>query len=317
MSERMNEVFKKKVFEASTDWYSHDMTTTLPPLNAIRVFETAARHENFARAAEELSVTQSAVSKQISILEDYIGGQLFERHKRGVSLTLEGRELKLSLAPAFEILASSFDRYSRRPPRSNKFRLATVASFASQFLVPRLPEFEAAFPDLELEILTSDRVLDLSREEVDLSVRYGAGGWQGEVSQQLTNGKLVPVCKPPGPILRGAEGASSNSPVRRIQVFSADEWKHWTPAPELQIDFIASKVVMEHFLVAVRAVVSGIGVALLPEVIVRDNLKRGEMVQFGASIDWAQAFHLVHRPNAQRFERTQRVMDWLHSAIER
>ena len=171
------------------------MPNPLPPLNAVRVFEAAARHLNFARTAEELGVTSSAVSKQIGILEDYIGGQLFERSNTGLVLTLEGRELKHSLEPAFEMLASSFQRYSRRPPRSTKFRLATVASFAAEFLVPRLNRFEAHFADVELEILTSDRLLDLSREEVDLSVRYGPGDWPGVVSHKLSSGLLLPVCK--------------------------------------------------------------------------------------------------------------------------
>jgi len=293
------------------------MKKTLPPLNAIRVFETAARHLNFARAAEDLGVTDSAVSKQISILEDYIGGQLFERHKRGVSLTLEGRELKHALAPAFEILTSSFERYSRRPPRSNKFRLATVASFASQFLVPRLAEFETAFPDLELEVLTSDRVLDLTREEVDLSVRYGAGDWQGAASTQLTTGRLIPVRASLDARSQAQGNASSSQSVRRIQVFSGNEWKSWTPPSDCNLQLATSPLVMEHFLVALQAVLFRVGVALLPEVIVKDSIVRGDLVQFGASVDWPQAFHVVHQPNAHRLERTRRVMDWLHNAVRR
>jgi len=292
------------------------MTTQLPPLNAVRVFETAARHLNFSRAAEELGVTSSAVSKQIAILEDFIGGQLFDRQKSGLALTLEGRELKNSLQPAFEMLSASFQRYSRRPPNSEKFRLATVASFASEFLVPRLRDFGEQFPDVELEILTSDRLLDLTREEVDLSVRYGAGEWQGLVSQELSPGRLLPVCKPRYE-LTPARGPEGSPELRRLQVFSTNEWKNWAQAEPTNIRLREPPIVMEHFLVALRAVRSGVGVALLPDVIVFDGIANRDIEQVGEGLDWPHTFHLVHLPKARRLARTKRVMEWMISEFAR
>src|SRR5579871_2921491 len=149
------------------------MNRALPPLNSIRAFEVAARHLNLTRAAEELGVTQGAISKQIISLEDYIGAQLFEREPGGLRLTNEGGSLKEAIQPAFIMLAEAFMRYSRRPPRSNVIRISTTSSLASQFLVPRLAEFRRAHPDVELEFMTTHRLVDLAREEFDLAVRYG------------------------------------------------------------------------------------------------------------------------------------------------
>lgn len=133
------------------------MVKPLPPLNAIRAFEVASRHLNLSRAAEELVVTQDAISKQVIALEEFIGIQLFLREPSGLQLTAEGGNLKEAIAPAFTTLSDAFARYSRRPPRSNTIRISNVASFASNFLVPRLaprefhrtlPRLRAGIPDL-------------------------------------------------------------------------------------------------------------------------------------------------------------------------
>lgn len=158
------------------------MVKPLPPLNAIRAFEVASRHLNLSRAAEELGVTQDAISKQVIALEEFIGIQLFVREPSGLQLTAEGGNLKEAIAPAFTTLSDAFARYSRRPPRSNTIRISTVASFASNFLVPRLAKFTERFPGCELEFLTSIRLVDLAREEFDIAVRYGPGDWDGVVA---------------------------------------------------------------------------------------------------------------------------------------
>lgn len=291
------------------------MPNPLPPLNAIRVFDAAARHLSFVRASEELGVTQSAVSKQIAILEDFIGGQLFERIPGGVSLTLEGRELRNAISPAFSMINKSFERYSRRAPRSNKFRLATVASFASQFLVPRLDDFERVFPASELEILTSDRVLDLNREEIDISIRYGAGEWENVIAHPLLDGKLIPVCAPQ--LWETADGdiAKLILTSRRIQAFSTNEWEIWAASSGISIEQSNSTFTMEHFLVALQAAISRQGVALLPEIIVRQHLAKGQLIQFSGAIDWPQTFFIVHLLRAEKRPMTREVIAWLRKQV--
>ena len=288
----------------------------LPPLNSIRAFEVAARHLNLSRAAEELGVTPGAISKQVIALEDFIGAQLFERHPDGLALTLEGRELAESISPAFEMLGNAFNRFSRRPPRSNVFRLTTVASFASQVITPRLDAFQTHLPHVALEILTSDRLLDFDREEIDLSIRFGAGQWDGLVSSELVKGTLVPVCAPT--VLdrnAGDDPASIISSTRLIQVFPKNEWRKWEEATGIKLSQTESPFVMEHFLVAMQAVLTGQGVALLPEILVRDHLANGGMKQFSAPIDWHHTFYFAHPPNVERQPVIRDVLTWFRTEL--
>ena len=290
----------------------------LPPLNAVRAFEVAARHLSFSRAADELGVTPGAVSKQVLALEDFIGARLFERLPDGLAPTLEGRELAESLTPAFDLMAGAFQRFSRRPPRSNVFRLSTVASLASQFIVPRLDAFEAELPEIELEIPTSDRLADLANEEIDLSIRFGAGAWDGLVSRELVPGRLTPVCAPDLLERDGDDDvASILAGTRLIQVFPTNEWLAWANATGAALpDAAPGFMVMEHFLVAMQAAMAGQGVALLPEIIVRDQIAKGGLARFSSPIDWGQTFYLTHLPNADRRPMLRDVMDWLSAEAQ-
>jgi DNA-binding transcriptional LysR family regulator len=291
------------------------MPTSLPPLNAVRAFEVAARHLNFSRAAEELGVTQGAISKQVILLEDYIGAKLFERLPGGLSLTQEGLAVREALTPAFAHLERAFARYRRRPPRSNVCRISTLASFASQFLAPRLSAFEREHADLKLEILTSDRLVDLGREEVDFSVRYGAGGRGDVVENSLTDGRLAPVASPK--LMKAYDGkdlAGFLSSVRRIQIFSNNEWNKWSDAAGVDLSAASPTFIMEDFIVAIEAVRVHEGVALLPEILVRKHLADGDMVLFSpVSATWNSTYYTAHVPGAERQPHVRRVLDWLRN----
>lgn len=289
------------------------MSNKLPPLNAVRSFEAAARKLSFAKAAEELSVTQSAVSKQISSLEDFIGARLFERSPSGVSLTIEGRELQQAISPAFEVLNESFQRFSRKTPHSRTFRLATIASFAASFLAPRLEAFEAALPGVELEILTADRVVDLKREEIDLSIRYGSGGWDGLIATPFGDNDLLPVSAPKLFTDANEDVEMLISSTRRIQVSLKNEWRDWEQQTKVSLPENSRSFIMEHFLVAAQSVLAGYGIALLPAILVREHIEKGDMVQFSAAVPWDQAFHIVHLPNADRRPVMRDVLGWLKS----
>src|SRR5689334_5613091 len=256
------------------------MTKPLPPLNAIRAFEAASRHLNLSRAAEELGVTQGAISKQVIALEDYVGVQLFVREPGGLQLTSEGGMIKEAIRPAFTMLGEAFARYSRRPPRSNVVRISTVASFASQFLVPRLSAFKQAFPGVELEFITSIRLVDLSREEFDIAVRYGPGGWENVVSTPLAEGVLLPVCAPQVLERAGGDLKQLLADNRRIQSSAYNEWRNWAELAKVELAQVMPTFRIEEFTVAVTAVLLGEGLALLPDILVRDRIKRGELVMF-------------------------------------
>jgi len=288
------------------------MVKPLPPLNAIRAFEVASRHLNLSRAAEELGVTQGAISKQVIALEEFIGVQLFLREPGGLQLTHEGGNLKEAIEPAFTTLAEAFARYGRRPPRSSTIRISTVASFASQFLVPRLSRFRERFPGYDLEFLTSIRLVDLSREEFDIAVRYGPGGWDGVVSTPLSGGRLLPVCSPAVFERAGGDVTRLLADNRRIQSAAANEWRGWAEEASIPISAVTPTFMMEEFTVALAGVMSGEGLALSPDVLVMDRLARGDVVQFSpVTVKTGYAYHIVHAPNAPRRPVIAEVIAWL------
>jgi LysR family glycine cleavage system transcriptional activator len=293
------------------------MSKPLPPLNSIRAFEVAARHTSFSRAAEEIGVTPGAISKQILALEDYIGVKLFDRLPGGLTLTPAGYSVRSSVEPAFELLSQAFSRYSRRSPRSNICRISTMASFAGQFLVPRLDKFKEELPNIDLEILTSQRLDDFSREEVDLTVRYGQGTWDDVVSTQLIKGQLVPVCSPS--LLQDKADKDCHDFIltsRRIQIHSSDEWRAWSQLTQLDLSESRRPFIIEDTLVAMEATLSGQGIALLPEVIARHNIENGKLVTFSDQwLPWNKTYFVTHTSNADRNPVIRDVIAWIKKEV--
>lgn len=284
------------------------MLNRLPPLNAIKAFHAASRHLNFSRAAEELGVTQGAVSKQIHALEDFIGTKLFERVANGLELTAEGQSLKTITLPAFDMLASGFSRFERREPRSQKIRISTLASFASSSLAPRLDRMEAAFPEVEFEILTTDRLIDHAREEIDFSIRYGPGVADDMVCEPIGSSTLIPVKHP--------NYNPTNDMLRRLQVFTINEWVTWEHQRGDSLTRGGRTVIVEDFLVALNAVLHGQGLALLPDLIVHEHLLNNQLSQFGEPLrDWSYHYYVAMLPKAPRRRYVTSVIDWLKHDI--
>jgi LysR family transcriptional regulator, glycine cleavage system transcriptional activator len=290
------------------------MVKPLPPLNAVRAFEAASRHLNLSRAAEELGVTQGAISKQVIALEDFIGAQLFHREPGGLVLTNEGGSLKEAIAPAFNMLGEAFSRYSRRPPRSNVCRISTTASFASQFLVPRLNIFREKFPDIELEFLTTIRLVDLSREEFDIAVRYGGGIYDGVISTPLSEPVLYGVCTPEIYERNQRDPQAIVLNERRIQCATYNEWRDYAELTKTDFSGTKPTIVIEEFQVALTAACHGQGVVLLPGILVRERVKRGELVVFSDKrVKNEYTFHICHTPNFRRSPVVPEVVAWLKS----
>jgi LysR family glycine cleavage system transcriptional activator len=291
------------------------MSRPLPPLNAVRAFEVASRHLSFSRAAEELGVTQGAISKHVISLEDFIGAQVFVRSPTGLSLTQEGYTLMEALRPAFAMMSDAFAHYHRKPPRASICRIATLASFASQFLIPRLPDFRAQHPDIEIELITSVRLVDLTREEADIGVRYGLGQYEGLVSNRLVKGMLAPVCSPA--VLEACDGDIRRllDTTRRIQTAGYNEWRDWSAAANVDISQTQPAYVIEDFLVCIKALVTGQGLALLPRLLVQDQIDSGELAQFSpVPLEIGHTWHIAHTIASARRPFVQTVIEWLRAS---
>ena len=169
------------------------MSRSLLPLNALRAFEAAARHLSVSRAADELAVTPGAVSQQIKLLEDLVGGPLFRREPRGLTLTDLGRVAAPVLREGFERLMDG-SALLRAPTRRRQVAISVPPAFAAKWLLPRMDAFHGAHPEVEVWISADMEPADLAGSEIDLAVRYGPGGYPGMVEELLMREAVLPVC---------------------------------------------------------------------------------------------------------------------------
>ena len=207
------------------------MPTRLPPLNALRTFEAAARHLSFTRAADELFVTQAAVSHQIRTLEEHLGTALFRRMNRALMLTDEGQALLPAVREAFDLLSAGVRRVQDLCS-GGALAISTTPSFAASWLVGRIARFQALHPEIELQLGATPRLVDFAREDIDCGVRYGMGDWPGLVRQRLFQTALVPVCSPslldgPNP-LRRPEDLMRHTLLHTLD--EPDDWRLWLRA---------------------------------------------------------------------------------------
>lgn len=170
------------------------MAKPLPPIASLRAFEAAARHMNFTRAAEELAITQAAVSYQIRLLEERLGTSLFVREPRRLLLTETGAELAASLRDAFDRMRATFESFHERA--QSVLSLSVSQTFAANWLVPRLGSFQVENPSIAVRVEASDRLVDFSREKFDAAVRSGKGEWVGLAAHRLFSLTFTPICTP-------------------------------------------------------------------------------------------------------------------------
>ena len=178
------------------------MRRSLPPLNALLSFDAAARHQSFTRAAEELCVTQGAVSHSVKALETELGLQLFKRERNGLIITDAGRDYLAVVRDVFERLEVGTDRLLQRQ-RSGTITLSTSPDFAAKWLVSRLGRFAEAYPEIELKLAALMHRVDFAREDVDLAIRHGDGQWPELEGVNLCTEELFPVCSPSLMTVRG------------------------------------------------------------------------------------------------------------------
>ena len=207
------------------------MATRLPPLNALRTFEAAARHLSFTKAAEELFVTQAAVSHQIRALEEHLGAPLFRRMNRALMLTDQGQVLLPAVRDAFDRLRAGVRRVEDLSS-GGALTISTTPSFAASWLAGRLVRFQVLHPEIELQLGATSRPVDFAREGIDCGIRYGAGDWPGLVSQRLFETALLPVCSPS--LLDGAHPLRQPADLAQHTLLHAldgiDDWRLWLRA---------------------------------------------------------------------------------------
>jgi LysR family transcriptional regulator of beta-lactamase len=252
------------------------------PLNALRAFEASARHLNVTRAALELGVTQAAVSHHIKLLEEQLGVPLFRRLPRGLILTDEGAALVPMLNDTFDRMAATLDRFASGRLREI-VNLGVVGTFATGWLLPRLREFEAIHPFVDLRIMTNNNRVDLAGEGLDFAIRYGDGAWHGTDAVPILEASMTPLCA-----ASVAGRLSTPGDLGReilLRSYRRDEWGRWFDAAGVATPPMRGPIFDASPTIAAAAA-SGAGVALLPARLFEQDLASGRLVQpFSLCVD--------------------------------
>jgi len=284
----------------------------LPPLNALRAFEAAARHLSFTRASEELFVTQAAVSHQIKALEDWLGFRLFHRMGRGLRLTEEGHDYLPVLRDAFDDIENATARLMRAESEQ-RLTMSTTDSFAAGWLVQRLKRFRAKHPDIDVRVTTTDTPVDFARSDVELSIRYGTGPWPGTETIPLFTEEIFPVCSPK--LVEGAHPLREPKDLRHHTLLHDDmpvTWGNWLKAVGIEdIDAERGPSYMRSNFV-IQAAIDGEGVALGRSRLVARELDEGRLVKpFELSLPSSFSYFVVYPLASKDRPKIVAFRDWL------
>ncbi len=293
---------------------------SLPPINALHTFEVAARHLSFQQAAEELDVTPTAVSHQIKVLEDRLGVSLFRRRPRPLALTEAGQLLYPVVSKSLDTIAAAIARLTR-VTESTTLTVSVTTVFAAKWLVPRLSEFQRTYPKIDIRLQTSNDVVDLHRQTVDLAIRYGKGNYPGLTVRQLISDVFMPVCSPR--LLNNRHPIQTPEDLEHYPLlhfewihFGADapSWRNWFRVTGLNtIDSNRGLKFNEESLV-IQAAISGQGFALCSKVHVADDVALGILVQpLDVSLD-GFTYSAVYLENHPKETLILKFLDWLVEA---
>jgi LysR family glycine cleavage system transcriptional activator len=256
------------------------MPTALPPLASLRAFEAVARHGSVSRAAAELGVTQPAVTQQLRRLEGFLGLALVERRQGGIALTPAGRGYAARLRHAFDDLRAATGELLPETRRGHIVTVAVLATFAQRWLIPRLVGFQDAHPEVEVRLLTTSRLAELEREDVDLSIRVGDGRWPGLRSERLMCNEAFPVASP-GLLarrpLRRAEDLARHVLLRVDAAPRDADWPRWLDLAGIPGLQPVSWLTFANSAQALEAAVAGLGIAIGHTGFVADALAAGRL----------------------------------------
>ena len=255
------------------------MTRRLPSLNALRAFEAAARHESFTQAAQELCVTQGAVSHQVKALEAELGCRLFNREHRRLIITSAGQAYLVVVRDAFDRLALGTENLLQRH-KAGALTVSTSPNFASKWLVHRLGRFAEQHPDIDLRVSATLQHIDFAREDFDLAIRHGDGNWPSLHVTRLCAEELFPVCSPA--LVRGRHALRSPADLKHhplLHINERQDWGKWLEAAGVtQVDFTRGPIFNQASM-AIDAAIDGQGIALARSALTAWDLGAGRLVR--------------------------------------
>lgn len=291
------------------------MVARLPSLNGLRAFECAARYMSFTKAAAELHVTQTAISHQIRRLEDELGVTLFLRLKEGLALTEEGQAYLPGIRAAFHELRHATQ--ALLASRQNTvLTINTLVSVASKWLLPRLPSFQQANPDIDVRISASTELVDFRQGGIDAAIRYGRGDWKGLRADFLMSDEIFPVCSPA--LLSTSKGLNTpadllDRTLLQVSGMTAGDWNRWlSAAGESATLAEGPRLTFDLAMMAVQAAVDGQGVCIGRSTYVADDLRAGRLVApFALRLKDELGFYLVTPHETADSKKIVALRTWL------
>jgi LysR family transcriptional regulator, glycine cleavage system transcriptional activator len=295
----------------------------LPPLSALRAFEAAARLQSFSKAAEELNVTPAAVSHQIHALEEDLGIGLFERRNRAVELTASARVLLPGLTEAFAGIQNSVRRL-RAHNDTGTLNVTASPSFAGKWLVQRLHRFQERNPDIDVRISATDTMVDLTRADFDIAIRYGTGRYPGLEAEFLLKNEVFPACSPQllrdGPPLETPADLKNHALLHDQQVDRdplAPTWAMWLKAAGVDAAPAAHGLTFSTNVLALEAAIAGHGVTLAYSTTAAADIAAGRLVRlFSLSLPDTFAYYIVTAPGALERPKVRAFRDWLREEAD-
>ncbi len=290
----------------------------MPSHNLLRSFECAARHESFTQAAEELRLTQSAVSRQVNELEGFIGAPLFRRVGRRVVLTDAGRRFAEDLAIDLENIKQSVVRAISDAGRKSTLRVGTLPTFASRWLIPRLPTFLADHPEIEIRLETRTIPFDLVRERFDVAIHFGTANWPEARMSKLFDEEMLPVASPRFRDAYSASNPASLAQAPLLHLITRERaWVDWFAANNITDNHLLAGRHFDQFSMVIAGAVNSLGAALLPSYLIESELERGILVPLSQMRLRTHSSYFVVSVAGQVDKQINTFIRWLISASRR
>ena len=293
---------------------------SLPPLNALHTFEVAARHLSFQQAAEELDITPTAVSHQIKVLEDHLGVSLFRRRPRPLALTEVGQRLYPAVSQSLDAIAAAITQLTQ-VSEATTLTVSVTTVFAAKWLVHRLAEFQRTHPEIDLRLQTSNDVVDLHRQTVDVAIRYGKGNYPGLTVRKLMSDVFVPVCSPH--LLKSKQPLKEPSDLLHHPLLhfewihfgtEAPDWKNWFSLAGLNTTDPTDGIKFDEESLTIQAAIAGQGIALCSNIHVADDVALGFLVQpLDVALD-GFSYSVVYAMNHPKETLILKFLAWLVEA---
>lgn len=291
------------------------MARRLPPLNALRAFEAAARHHSFTRAADELHVTQAAISHQVRQLEEWLGLKLFERQGHTLTRTAAGKAYAPELSRLLDALASATERLAGNDSLVGPLHITALPSFVARWLVPRLARFRALHPGIDLHVTSEVAVHDFAHGDFDLAIRLGLGRWPGLQADLISRERLSPVCSP---------ALLAHAPLATVADLQAhtllhdqpgDLWPRWLAlagATRSEADAVRAGPGLSDSALVLQAAAEGHGVALGRIFLASADLAAGRLVKpFALDLPNDYSYWLAYPKAAAGQPRLAAFRDWV------